>query len=133
MNLEIVEIRDRGKLELERLILRATADIDLGEHALFAAYGPSGRVTTYVIATFWFPDVEVKAGDEIVVRSGVGDTVAEQREDGTSVRSFYWNRQAPVWADEKYLPVLLLVAEWKPFRARQASNPVTPTETAKGA
>ena len=70
------------------------------------------QVTTEVKNTFWFPDEQVNAGDNVVVYSKRGTTRKKLLGDGRTAHFFYWGQESSLWEDEGVAPVLLYVPEW---------------------
>jgi hypothetical protein len=126
MNLEILEVLDRGNLEKERIAFRSVADLDIGQYAIFCAYRNEGGVTAFVPTSYWFPDHPVKAGDSLLVYTKLGDNRFATEDGPDRVHHLFWNRSRALWGENNYVPVLILIAEWKPLLL----PPMTATEVA---
>ena len=133
MNLEFEDILDRGDLGKERIVFRAKADTELGEYAVFSAFNTESGITNFVNAAYWFPDGPIKAGDAVLLytKEGVSRAGKVSGEGKPKTHDLYWGRQRPLWDENIRIPILVLVAEWKPFRAAQeapsSSKPGTGT------
>jgi hypothetical protein len=115
MKLEILSFADAGDISKERLVLKARADIDVGEYAVLRSMtGASGsKPTSGRKAAYWFPDVEVKAGDLVILYTKTGTRSTKALESGSTAYYFYWKKDGPQWGDGEYGAVLLEVADWQ--------------------
>jgi hypothetical protein len=67
MNVSLESIENAGDYERERVVLRATRDVDIGDYAVFMARSLGHGVQSGPLEAFWFPDQRVKPGDFIVL------------------------------------------------------------------
>lgn len=115
MNLTLRRIRDSGELDGERIVLLAAKDIDLGDYAIFRAPAKDNDVYSKITHAFWFPDQRVKADDLIVLYTKSGKQGRKENKDGSSSHFFYWSVDDVLWHTNKFAPVVLEIASWKPF------------------
>lgn len=115
MKLEIKSIADGGDPLKERIILRALADLDVGQFAVFkSGVGSSGKEpTSGRKAAYWFPDGWIKAGDRVVLYTKKGSRSTKQMDDGYTAHFFYWGREDAMWGDRKSGAVLLGISDWQ--------------------
>lgn len=94
------------------------ADCDL------SFYGPAD--TSYSVKTkvsnklrhfFWFPAVNVKAGERIVLRTGLGTNGTFNNSAGIKTHRFFWGLKSAVWNNTGDAAVLFHMDSWKTTRA----------------
>ena len=74
MTLRLLSIEGSGDIERERVVLRATAEVDIGRYAIFNA-NKSERGEPYsgnIPYTYWFPFKHIKDGDLVVLYTKEG-------------------------------------------------------------
>ncbi len=117
MKLEIVTIADRGVANKERLHLRATADANLSYFIVFKSIITSPEsVSSAPQNTYWFPGKFVKAGDHIVLYSGLGQPSESKNADGTNNHFFYWNIKNTIWNNTADCAVVFEVNTWQTIK-----------------
>jgi hypothetical protein len=113
MKLNITSFADAGNFQKERIVLKADAEIGLGEYAVFcttvSASGDamSGRKTAY-----WFPDGTIKKNDLVVLYSKKGTASKKDLNGGRTAHFFYWGDDHSMWGGTGNGAVVLRVAEW---------------------
>jgi hypothetical protein len=113
MKLTVTKISDPGVLEKERVVMKATADEQVGAYLIFKTKElGDNMVSNKPTKTFWFPDKEVKAGDYVVLYTKPGQDKSTQNEGGGSSHFFYWNLKEPLWPDKNYSAVLMHADKW---------------------
>jgi len=114
MNLEIQSFAESGDKAKERLVLKATADIDVGAYAVFFTLTKNGEnPTSGSKKAFWFPDGKVKSGDLVVLYTKSGTTSTKELTEGRTVHFFYWGLGDSIWNTPKSGAVVLMVNNWK--------------------
>jgi hypothetical protein len=113
MRLKIVSIVDRGVPNQERLHLSVFAPSNLVNYVVFG----SQRILPNSVKTppdfaYWFANMPVYPGDQVVLYTGPGQTKVEQRSDGKWNRFLYWGLSSTVWHDPNSCAVLLEINEW---------------------
>jgi hypothetical protein len=114
MNLNIVRIEGRGANNTERVVLKAAADLNLTYYLLVdTTYSTPTSISNLLRHVFWFPTFNVKAGDFVVVYSGVGTQKTMPNTGGVGqTHFFYWNLRETVWNNTGDCAVLMEVANW---------------------
>ena len=99
MNLEITGVQNAGDLERERVVLRASDDLDIGRYAVFMGKsGADGNVLSgHVPAAYWFPNKKIKSGDFVVLYSKQGTTSSKTNDEGRTSYFYYWGWKQPKW------------------------------------
>lgn len=118
MMLNVSAIADRGDRAKERIVLKATADIDVGDFAVFRTkYRGDGLVSSRVTSIFWFPDKSIKSNDLVVLytKGGTATERPASSGSGATVHFFYWGKKEALWSGSNYAPVLAFVNEWEVF------------------
>ena len=114
MNLEIRSFADSGELSKERIILKALADIGIGDYALLrSGVTPSGRPTSGWKSAYWFPDMDVKAEDLVILYTKKGSRSSKELDGGRTAHFFYWGREEALWGSKLFGAVLLEAADWQ--------------------
>jgi hypothetical protein len=108
MNLSLVSFADSGNLERERVVLRATEDIDAGDYtALCSESNEPGVASSGLNTAFWFPNESVKKDDIVVLYTKRGNPSKKDIGDGHTAYFFYWGLSEPLWMSVKAAFVLL--------------------------
>jgi hypothetical protein len=116
MKLKISGIENVGDLEKERVVLRSTADQDVGGYVVFKTKKTGeNRISPKVSDVHWFDDKLVKKDDWILLYTKTGTYSSTNNEKGNTSHFFYWNKTEPLWNENKSAAILLYVDEWKAF------------------
>lgn len=115
MDLVVDYIRDAGNLDKERIVFKAEHNTQLGQFLIAETYvmGDS-RFSSKIQNLFWFPDMELKIGDRVILYTKSGERNESSNEDGTKNYFFYWNLEESHLKGEKPC-VVLLNASWKAY------------------
>jgi hypothetical protein len=115
MKLEISSFANPGDLSRERIVLRVSGDIDVGDYAVFSSgVTRAGEPTSGRKAAYWFPDGEVKAGDLVVLYTKKGTSSAKSLDKGQrTAHFFYWGKETALWGNSEHCAVVLLIDEWE--------------------
>jgi hypothetical protein len=114
MNLEIVNIENAGELARERLVLKASADLDVGVYVVFRGRNigeekiQSGRQDE----AYWFPDKQIKSGDLVILYTKVGTTSEKVLDTGRTARFYYWQLDHAIWT-KGHSPVVIDTKTYK--------------------
>lgn len=127
MSLELRSILEAGQSLKERLTLRATADLDVGDYAILQCRFVDNTLTTDVLRAFWFPYSAISKGDLVVLYTKGGTARQKILESGASAHFFYWGESNPVWNDDDVAPVVLHAPEWTTFSALKLRGQKTRT------
>jgi hypothetical protein len=113
MMLEISSFADPGTHEKERVILKALADLDIGNYAvLCSTISDRKSPTAGPKIAYWFPDGDVKSGDLIVLYTKSGQNSKKDIAGDHTAHFYYWSREDTLWGTGKRTAVILRVAEW---------------------
>ena len=114
MTLELRRIADRGDPQRERVVLRATADVQIGNYATFRCrVGVEGDpLSGPVLDAYWFESRRVKLGDFVILYSKAGVKSQKKGERGSTSYFYYWNAKAPLWTVGT-VPVLVDTPTWE--------------------
>jgi hypothetical protein len=120
MKVRITSIACVGDLSRERLILKASDNDDIGDYVVFrtqAAKKDRSPLSMDIPNAFWFPDLDIKMGDFIVLYTKVGVRSTKPAADGTTTSHFfYWGLTDPIWASSSYRAVLLHIENYQVFK-----------------
>ncbi|MEZ5901662.1 MAG: hypothetical protein R3D51_19455 [Hyphomicrobiaceae bacterium] len=113
MNLELQGVEDTGNIERERVVMKATKDVDIGGFAIFKGRKTSdnGVASGPVPAAFWLPDKKIKAGDFVVLYTKSGTTSEKVGTSGATSYFFYWGYKEPQWKGQ--MAVLVRTTSWE--------------------
>lgn len=113
MSLEIQSFAAKGDPEKERIVLKATSNLDVGDYAvLLCKSSPDGKATSGKKTAFWFPDVQVNNGDLVVLYTKKGKQSTKLNPSGNTVHFFYWGVSGTVWNDPQMGAVVIHVLDW---------------------
>ena len=114
MKLEIRSFADAGELSRERLVLRALDDLDIGSYVVMRSKkADDGSPTSGSKDAYWFPDIEVKSGDLVVLYTRKGKAAKKSMSNGRTAHFYYWRKTQTFWeAEKKNTAVLLNVRNW---------------------
>ena len=112
MTLELRSIVGRGDVTQERLTLRATRNLDVGDFAVLRVPYIDEMLMTDVKHAFWFPFGEVEKGDLVVIYSKKGVSRNKILSTGKTAHFFYWESGVSLWEDTDYAAVVLQVSDW---------------------
>jgi hypothetical protein len=113
MRLKIVQITDRGMPSRERLHLSVLAPSNLSNYVVFASQKLfPNQVKTPPDFAYWFNDIKVYPGDQIILYTGSGQSTNERLQNGSWNRFIYWGLGNTIWDDPNSCAVLLEINEW---------------------
>jgi hypothetical protein len=113
MTVEIRYIKDPGKLDDERLVLKVLKDCDIGMYLTFdSTYTEDGQVSNLVRHPYWFPDKRVKAGDLIVLYTKTGAKSQTKNKNGSTSHFFYRGLERTIWNKSGDCAVLFEISTW---------------------
>ena len=122
--LSLVGVFDRGVANLERIVIRANIDLNLGQFGIMLGYrNTNGLAIPYNDHLFWFGDGVVKQGEWLIVYTGQGQGQISEFED-KKVYTVHWGKPTTVLAHSEVLPIL--------FRADAVTVAVPPLNLPQG-
>ena len=102
-----VGIYDRGSIEKERVHFRVLDNIDL---VFFAVYDTKSvgvdRVEAGHKSCFWFSSKQIKAGENIVLYTRVGNPSSENRAECSVFHFFFRSLVQPIYTNQETRAVL---------------------------
>jgi hypothetical protein len=97
----------------ERLHLSALVDATLSYYIVLKSTLVSiDSVTNGNLLSYWFPAVQVKAGDQIILYTKKGTNSAEKVASGHTNYFFYWGLSNTLWNTPNDCAVLIETNEW---------------------
>lgn len=112
MDLEIVRV-DRG--EKEQIVLKVARDCNLWPYIIFdTTYGEEGGTSNVYRHSFIFPNLNVSAGDYVVIRTRKGETESFKNRAKTNTYIFYWgfDEGVKLWNKEGDKALIVKVEEY---------------------
>lgn len=118
MNIEIVSIKDSGNLDKERVILNVVKDTDLGDYIIATSKSNSDSTISPMIKNvYWLPNMNVKAGDLVVVYTKNGKQGKIENKDGSVSYFCYWDLKESLSANDN-TTVVLFETRWTNKRVK---------------
>lgn len=115
MNLVIDYIRDAGNLDKERIVFKVEGNTQIGRYLIAETYlTEDAMFSSKIQNVYWFPDMELKTGDRIILYTKKGENNMSSNEDGTINYFFYWNLENSHLKSNNPC-VVLLNASWKAY------------------
>lgn len=119
MDLKIISVHGNGDFDSEYVLLRATADCDVGYYQLCdTTYTDDDKVSNKLRHIYWFPDRAVKKGELVSLWTKSGKNTTTKNESGTVVHRFYWGLSKAVWNNDGDCAVLQHLETWQLFKAK---------------
>lgn len=117
MKIKLVEIKDPGNKDKERVILKVLNDTDLGGYMLAVSLEEVDQsISTNLKNVMWMEDQPLKAGDLVVVYTKEGNNGKIANTDGSTSYFYYWSLTKPIGLT-KDAGVLLYEVDWSFVRA----------------
>ena len=109
--LVVVGVYDRGKPNLERIILRANELINVGQFGLMLGIGQQeGAAIPIRDNLYWFGDGYVTTGDWVFVYTGPGENRIDDVPGSTEkIYSLHWGRPQTILTHSGIVPILFRV------------------------
>ena len=108
MSLVFQSVRDTGELSRERVVIASHGPTRIGNYCLFALSNnlavPGVTAGFHIPIGIWFPNLDLKDKDLVVVYSKVGQyrTKTSDHSKGTT-HFFYLDSKDPIWSSEKIM------------------------------
>ncbi|MEK6408821.1 MAG: hypothetical protein AABN34_18010 [Acidobacteriota bacterium] len=114
MKVEIVQIADRGKPSNERIHLRVLVNTNMQYYIIFdSTYTSPNAISNKQRHAFWFPPHPVRAGDNVILVTGVGTQRHEPNTQGGTNHFFFWGLDRTIWNNTGDCAVLFEVSTWQ--------------------
>lgn len=113
MNIEVVEILDKGIANKERIVLRVLGFTNLSYYALaHTRLISTNSISNDIKNTYWFNPLEVSPGDYIIVFTKKGIISSVQNTEGTKTHWRYWGFKNTVFTTPNDCAVLFEINTW---------------------
>ncbi len=113
MRLQIVRIADRGVPNLERLHLAVVQEAALSYYIVLATrYQAPTAVVNKSVPAYWFPNRQVKPGDQVILYTGSGEDKSRVEGNGSTTYFFHWGLAQTVFNDPLSAAVVVEAANW---------------------
>jgi hypothetical protein len=113
MKVVCLGIFDRGDISKERVHFRAIADISLQFYAIYDTnYLGDDKIQTQHKNCFWFAPFQVKAGQNVVLYTRIGNQNTEPRNDGSVFHFFFRGLNQPIYTQPEKCAVIFELANW---------------------
>lgn len=117
MKIKLVEIKDPGNQDKERVVLKVLNDTDLGGYMIAVAVEETDQtISTNLKNIMWLEDQPIKVGDLVVIYTKSGTNGKILNSDGSTSYFFYWSLSAPIGKDNN-LGVVLFEVDWNFVKA----------------
>ena len=114
MKLKLLHVQGRGAPLEECVHLSVVEDCDLGHYQILdTTKFANGMISNKARHYLWLPSIQVKAGDTVIVYTGVGTNRSVPVSLSNQVHFAYWQLGRPVWNDDGDTAVLQYVPEWE--------------------
>jgi len=109
-----VVLADAGNFVKERVIMTATADVDIAYFSLFCctASAEDEVAAGDIPRVFWFEERKMKKGDLAVLYTKQGTTSEKKNKNGSTSTFYYWGLKGVLWTPQRR-PVLVSTPEYK--------------------
>ena len=113
MQLELKSFANAGVIDKERLVIRVLEDVNIGSYVVLRSKkSDKGKPVSGTKDAYWFPDVEVKKGDLIVLYTKRGTSSKKPLAIGEGMAHFYyWSKTSTFWGEDKNNTAVLICAE----------------------
>ncbi len=114
MNVELFEIKDKGDINRERIVLNVSKNTNIGNYIVFYTIkADENNFYTNSKQNIWFPDKMVNEGDLVVLYSKEGKSSTKKIKDGNNnTYFFYLGLNQPYFNNEKDIAVLIEINKW---------------------
>lgn len=112
MKLKILYIKDNGKHDNERLVLKAAEDLNTNNYLLLDSTYNNGQLSNKDRHPFWFPSENIKKGDLVVLYTCKGKNTI-QTNSSNKTYFFYWGLDSSVWNNDGDVATLIEIADYE--------------------
>lgn len=117
MKIKLVEIKDPGNKDKERIILKVLNETDLGNYLIVVSTEETDQtISTDLRNVKWLDDQPLKVGDLVVIYTKSGNKGKIENSDGSVSYFYYWSLEEPI-GDVKDAGVLLFETSWSFIKA----------------
>lgn len=122
MNLQLRSIIAPGIIANERLSMRATTELDLGDYLVAQSGYVGDSPALELFHTCWFPFHRVSKGDLVVIYTKTGETRSRKLDGGNTAHFYYLDLTAPIWNKPNRGALILLAPEWSSKSTEDLTN-----------
>lgn len=113
--ISILKLQNKGDETEEYVKLKVLKDCNLKNYAIAdTTFLENDAVSNKHRHFFKFPDLKVKTGDVIVLRTCADD---DKKNAAKNEHTFYWGFDAPIWNDKGDEAVLFHINDWSTKRS----------------
>ncbi len=113
MKLAIRIIKGRGDIQVERIVLEALENIQVGSYIVAdTTYMNGDKVSNRLRHTFWIPDKLVDKGDLVVIYTKTGRDTTKTNDSGNKTHFFYWGLERTIWNKDEDVAVVFAIDDW---------------------
>lgn len=119
MNLKVTSIHNHGNAAEEYVLLSVLADCDLVYYALAdTTYNANDTISNKLRHHYWWVSKQVKRGELVVLRTGIGTDDSYNNSAGNKVHRFFWGLKSAVWNNSGDAAVLFHLNTWNTTKAK---------------
>lgn len=116
MKLKIIGIDNSGSLDDECVKLEAMEDCNLGDYMIAdCTYVDEHEISNKARHNFFFPDWNVKKGDEILLWTHGDFNPQTTKKFGIAIHQFSWNFNEQIWNNKGDCAFLCEIADCQAF------------------
>lgn len=116
---EFVAVRDKGKLDTERILLKCLHTRNIGATLILIGKRVDEKsVTPDRKNVFWLPDIDVQEGEfvRIYTKEGVNNkTIGKFGEEPATYHNLYWGKSSTMWDVTNNVVIIMALEEWKMY------------------
>jgi len=117
MKIKLVEIKDPGNKDKERIILKVLNETDLGNYLIAVSTEETDQtISTDLRNVKWLDDQPLKVGDLVVIYTKSGNKGKIENSDGSVSYFYYWSLEEPL-GNINDAGVLLFETSWNFIKA----------------
>lgn len=114
MKVEIVQIANPGEPNQERVHLAVRVATSLEFFVLLKSVATeSGGVLCGGVSAFWFPTLEVKPFDQVILYTKAGSNSSQRTDSGGTHHFLHWGLSTTVFNGTNDAAVLMEIQEWQ--------------------
>jgi len=112
MNIRIIDVKNKGDIDRERVVLLVSANDDVGHYLILDTTYDGDNVSNKVQHPCWIPDAPVRKGDLVVIYTKSGVDKAIRNKDGSDTHFFYRGLDKSIWNKDGDCAILMDIREW---------------------
>lgn len=113
MIIDVKYIKDANVFHDERIVMNVNEDCNLGSFMVMKGKSIGvDSISSQMKDSYWFPDMNVRRGDLIILYSKNGTRSEKQNSSGSTSYFFYWNKNEAMWTHDEDCAVLLEIKKY---------------------